>query len=259
MEALALEIARELGPPSIQTRIFNYLISHPYLLHRMAAALAHGAGAYALNRVYGRFSRRRRVVPRGTTLPVRNAYKIRRIQQGYGQELKTFDITGNAVYDNSGSIISLSSIAQGDSSITREGLQIKPRHLLFRLHVNTHASATATQVRIIIFTDKQQNATAPTVAELLETDSVMFFPEHDTRPRFKIHRDMLFMVDPTTLQQRFKKGMIKFGKSAKIWYKGVAAAATSNGKNALYMYIVSNEATNTPTVQWQYRLRFIDN
>ncbi len=184
--------------------------------------------------------------------------KVSRIERGFLKELKTFDTNTDSTRANTGNIFNLSNMAQGDTSITREGLQCQPRSLAFKLWVVAHASATATQFRMIIFKDKEQHGVVPTVAQLLEADDHDSFPEHSSRPRFKIYRDIQILVDNTGHKQDFIKGFIKFGKKAKIWYEGTNASQVSMGKNTLYVYTISSEATNVPNYTLDTRLRFVN-
>ncbi len=227
-----------------------------YLPYAVGAGGAYLAYKYGPSRRY-KYKRGGAYIKR--TLPISNAKKIRRIQQGFGKELKTHDVRNDAVRSDTSSIFNLSAMAQGDQSIQREGLQIQPRHLRYQLILAHHASATNTYCRIIIFQDREQHGTAPTAIQLLETDVYDSFLEHDTRPRFRILRDMLMpMSNSGSSGTQVIKGFIKFSKSSKIWYEGTAAADSSMGKNQVYIYVVSNETTNTPTVNIQTRLRYID-
>lgn len=221
----------------------------------MSQYLAYGAMAgaglgYALKKL------KRRNIPT-KVLAQRNAQKIRRIQNGSLHELKTHDSTTSDTPNTTGLIVGLTLIAQGDTSLSRDGLQIMPKNLQFKIRVVKHGSATNTQVRIIIFKDKEQGGTLATVADLLEGDGTLDFTEHDTRPRFQILRDLDFIVQTGSETMIFRKGFIKL--RGKIWFGGTSAAQTSQGKNNIYFYIVSSEATNLPSVIVQARLRFHDN
>lgn len=184
--------------------------------------------------------------------------RITRLERGGYQELKTHDKSSEGTRGTTGTIIPLSEVAQGDTSLTREGLQIRPRFLVYKIFANGNSSGPTNQVRLIIFTDKGNQGTYPTAAQLLEADSMTSWAEHDTRPRFKIHRDMIISVPYGTNNATFRKGIIKFNKNKKIWYTGTTAAEASNGKNALFAYIISNDNTNQPTCSLYTRLRFVD-
>lgn len=185
--------------------------------------------------------------------------KVRRIEQGFDKELKTFDNSATGSIGTAGAITCISDMAQGDTSITREGLQIQPRHLQYRL-VNTIDDASTTSVvsRIIIFMDTEQHGTIPTVAQLLESDDVNSFIEHDSRPRFRVLRDITISLSRNGNNQRYITGIIKFGKNFRIDYQGTGTGDASMGKNNLYVYRVSSDNTNTPTLSFYSRMRFVD-
>lgn len=232
----------------ISNAIVDYTMSN-------AAMIGTGAilGAGALYRGYRRFRGRGR---RKKKLAIRNAAKIRRLQQGFGHEKKTFDSVLSAAISTTGAITALSNMAIGDTHLTREGLQIRPASLEWKLDLRQHASATATTVRIIIFKDTQMSGTTPTVAELLELDAITSFMEHDTRPRFMVLRDMIFVFSINGNRVTYAAGGLKL--KGKIWYTGSDASAAAQAKNNLFVYAVSNEAANTVANVMRFRLRFFD-
>ncbi len=218
-----------------------------------------GIGASALHYGQKYWQRRRKRMTKFSAgkQALRNKAAIRRLQMGH--ELNTHDFLLSTAPTTTGLISLISGMAQGDTSLTREGLKIQPKHLEWKFQINQHATSTAvpkhTAVRIIIFRDVDQQGIIPTVAMLLEADTITAMPEHDTRPRFKILRDMTFILSGAGQIASFSKGIIKFGKSAQIWYQGSAASIANMGKNNLFMYTVSDDA-NAPPVALQLRLRF---
>ncbi len=146
----------------------------------MAQYIPHAlAGGYAGYR-YGKWRYGKKKNFNKFKLAQRNAAKIKRLQNGDGQELFTHDVTTNTAPTTTGTFQRLSAIAQGDQSTNRHGLQIQPKHLQVRLRWTQHATATLSLLRIIFFIDKEQEGTDPTAAELLESDVVVSLPEHNT-------------------------------------------------------------------------------
>jgi len=234
-----------------------------YLLHTQGMSYARLAGlsASAGYLGYKAYKRSRAWGARGRAkLPIRNAAKIRRIQEGYGHEMKTHDLFNNTAGSTTGVIFGLSLIAQGDTSLSREGLQIKPKNMQYRFRITQNTGATTSFVRIMIFRDKDQTGVSlPTVTQLMESDSVDSFTEHDTRPRFTILRDMVIPMSINGASRvHFIKGMINLGKRSKIWYLGTAASQGSQGKNNLYCYVVSSEAVQTVNLSLNFRLRYTE-
>lgn len=186
--------------------------------------------------------------------------KIRRLEKGYGKELKTYDQALENTPGTTGSFECITDMAQGDTSITREGLVIQPRHLQYKLITKAHASfsGTAQWLRVMIVQDTQQSGVAPTVAMLLESDTIGSWLQHDSRPRFRILRDFTITLPLNGNASKVYKGIIKFNKNAKINYQGTGTAAASMGKNNLYVYMLSNDNTNSPTSYFYSRMRFCD-
>lgn len=189
-------------------------------------------------------------------------YKIRTLQRKVRQldkqvEINTHDAGDTGTQGTTGAIYPLSQIAQGDASVEREGLQISPVHLQYK--IAALANTTLSQyIRFIFFVDTQNHGVYPTVADLLESDSSFSWPEHNTRPRFQILRDICIPLSVTSKPTVFKKGIIKFKSGFKIWYNGGTAAEVSNGKNSLFCYVVSSDNVNQPTSNFYTRLRFKD-
>ncbi len=212
-------------------------------------------GAY-MGYLYNKAGRRQKARISAKNLAIQNSNQIRRIKGGLLHELKTHDTSTATAVSSTGAIKLLTAIAQGDTSLTRDGLEIRPKNLQVRVRLIMSASARASQVRIIIFKDTEQHGLVPTIAQLLEADDAMVFTEHDTRPRFQILRDKMYVMSLTGEQIVFDKFFIKL--RGKINFSGTSASSTSMGKNTLYMYIVSNEATNTVIPAIFFRLRFTD-
>lgn len=190
------------------------------------------------------------------------ARRVSKLERGFNRELKTFDATRTTSPTTTGGVQNLNVMGQGDTSLQRDGLQIKPKHLTWKIRIKNNASAsTGTFVRMILFTDREGQGSYATATDLLESDDIDAWPEHNTRPRFKIHKSIVYRVEPATSSPHaiYDKGIIKFPKNYKMWYNGSAAAEASVGKNALYVYLVSDQATNSPAIEFNSRLRFVDN
>lgn len=219
------------------------------------AAVMSGLGAVAGYRTARRW-RNRRAARNNKTSRINK--RLRRLERGSG-EVKTHDVDGQFTANTTGQIIPISMIAQGDTSITREGLQIKPLSLEVKVLTTSDASSTvATTHRLIVFKDKEMHGTHPTVANILESDGLLALPEHDTRPRFKFYRDVIISAEKAAQDSIYYKTYIKFKNKTRIYYSGTTAAEASSGKNQLYLYFLTNQATNTPDSYYQIRLRYRD-
>ena len=160
-------------------------------------------------------------------------------------EMYHLQTSGTSSVNNTGTIIHLSALAQGDGPDARTGNSILLRNIFLRLGITQHASATSTYYRIILFHDKQQvSDTPPTVSQLLESSSTLSPLEQDSFGRFKIIQNWFFTTDNTKATTRVIEKYYKVYKHLR--YNGTAA--TDIQKNGLYLMLLSDQPTNTPTI-----------
>lgn len=172
-------------------------------------------------------------------------------------EYKFLDNSGSITPTSSGQIISGNSlIGQGDTNSTRDGNSIKITSWLHRHSLEKHASATATRVRLIWFYDISSAGAVPAVLDVLETASTLSPMNKLNGARFKIVKDSHFTLstDKPLIQTQFYKKM-----QHHIKYLDTTANTTSLGQGPLYVLAISSEATNTPTLNYSSRMRFLDN
>lgn len=158
-----------------------------------------------------------------------------------------------------GTVNPLHAVAQGDTDQTRDGNSIKPLSLLLRYQSYNNATAGTTAIRVLIFRDLQQvGDTNPSTTDILD-DSVAALPDaplnNNTVGRFKILRDFKIILD--TAKSNRKDGKVYIPLYGHIRYNG--AAATDIQKGGLYILMVSDQATNYPTMGYNYRLTYVDN
>lgn len=234
----------------------------PTQFKALLLSMGFSMGLSAVKKIYSKYKMgfwdRKRAVT--TTVNIgRLNNRIKRLEKGYDKEMKTYDDsrTGALPDTGAGELFCISDMAQGDTSITREGLVIQPRHLEYKFACMANTT-TLYQARLIIFVDTQQSGVIPTAAQLLESDSSVSWIEHDTRPRFRILRDFWMITDTATRGSIVRKGIIKFGKNFRIHYQGTGTGDSSMGKNNIYVYCVSNAPSNAPSLNIYTRLRFVD-
>lgn len=173
-------------------------------------------------------------------------------------ERKFFDVTAVTSPDNSGTVINLSNIAEGTDYNNRDGNSILLQNLLFRVNTSGNVAGNNIFVRAIIFADNYQTGTDPTVLNLLETASTNSPLNHVTSKRFTIYKDFKWTLDLYNPTKTMKK-YIKFPQSTHIKYQNTTGADASNWEGSLYLLLISDQATNKPSVDWYARLRFTDN
>ncbi len=196
---------------------------------------------------------------RNTAYLARQVWKLKRM---VNVEYKNFDIQlTNGTATSAGAIQQATNIAQGDTTITRDGNQAKLVSLFFRGNVRINQSATSSSVRIMLIWDRQTNGVVYNVSDVLldvTADDIITSPLNiDNKFRFTVLWDKIFSLSITGTQlinfKYYKKLNlpIRFDAAA-----GTIAAVTSNSLSILR---ITDEATNLPTVTYTHRLRFVDN
>ncbi|QGH72136.1 MAG: capsid protein [CRESS virus sp. ctbTJ1] len=177
-------------------------------------------------------------------------------------EYKFLDSAANLNPTNSGNIVSVQSlIAYGDAENNRNGNSIKVTSMLYRATATLGTGATSTKYRIMIFTDTSSAGAVPTVNTVLQApggaNPLILAPlNRNNGSRFHVLLDRTYILDqddPKKHIQIFKK------MNHHIHYLDGTAAVTALGQGPIYIMHISDEATNYPTVDWNCRLRFLDN
>lgn len=198
--------------------------------------------------MYKKRQTKRRVVKK--LKPATKKYVKKAIQAQ--QELKTsYSVATDGSLDLEGTIYHISSVAQGDLQTNRSGNVINGKTVELRCTLsNANAAADApapTRIRVILFKDRQQNAAAPTIANLLRdpTDgerTINSSINHATFPkRFKVYYDRVhtFNYGNTGGSNGIVSKNIKLYVKVpgKIIYSG--ANATDIVNNQIYAFFVT--------------------
>lgn len=159
-------------------------------------------------------------------------------------------------------LLLLNGLTKGDDSTDREGRQIRMKSVQYNVRSLINGAATATLVRVMLVLDTQPNAAAPTIANILETTGGLYvdaFRNLSNRKRFIILKDDKQVLDSDD-QYNNIDCYKQFNPGFKTVYNsGNAGTIADITTNALYLVAISDEATNTPSVNMYYRIRFIDN
>lgn len=146
--------------------------------------------------------------------------------------------------------LELTDIATGDGSGARDGNEIYVRSVGSRYTVGLHASATASVVRFVLYTPRDADSLLTTLDYIERID-----PE-----KYVVWADKLVTVNtntPVKVLRMGKKWYTRKVPGMKVIYD-TGAATGSTYKNPVVMAIVSNEATNTPTVNGDTTLYYKD-
>ncbi len=173
------------------------------------------------------------------------------------QELKIHIVQSTASVDYGGTIIDLSSIAQGDSDITRDGDRILVKEVDFRSFVSPGDATNL--MRIILFQWVPDSATTtPLVTNVVQTTGSSTAPVSyrsiDFVKAVKIFHDEIVKVDTYHLIELGKHVIHKRGYDPQIQFTG----ATSR-TNGIYMMVISDSAAaNHPSIGYYCTLRYTD-
>ncbi len=158
-------------------------------------------------------------------------------------------------------VLELTNIAQGDTTLTRDGASLKLVGVNLKYKLSQHASATNTQVRMLLVHDTQTNQSTYGAVSLLADasihDSIVSPRNLDNTRRFKVLMDRVHVFSSTNRTNSVHSFNRKL--NIKIRYDNPAAAIGSITQSSLSLVLVSDEATNTPLITHIIRLRYVDN
>lgn len=160
---------------------------------------------------------------------------------------------------NTGAIINLVGLAQGDSEDQRTGNSIYVRHINASGMLAINASGVATSVRVMLVIDKQQlGDTTPSVADILEDTGTAVAPYSKlnalTVGRFSVLSSRVYMLNADRPSVSW---FVKRSMRHHVRYNGPANTDIQRG--GLYLVVISNEGTNTPSWTRNIRTSYHDN
>lgn len=168
-------------------------------------------------------------------------------------------ITGSAV-SSTFSSTSLVLIDEGTGVSDRIGRKIVVTSIQIKFACTQNTNAANTFLRLLIVKDKQANEGGITGTDLLYDtsvyDAVVSSYNLDQRYRFKVLRDRVFEMCETGESQRYYKCYIKC--HIPITYDGTGNGQADLTSNNLCICMISNEATNTPSVTYDCVVRYVD-
>lgn len=172
-------------------------------------------------------------------------------------EKHVHDVGITSAISSTGTVSTISGVAQSDDISGRTGRSILAKSIQLKSTMASHASATGSRVRTIIFVDNMNQGSTPSVTDILTEDGN---PEAlrnvlTEQGRFRVLYDHIHRLDNVSAKQVTIDKYIKLNHH--IFFEGTAAANV--GKGSLWLLRVSNEATNTVSQNTETRLRFYDN
>lgn len=183
---------------------------------------------------------------------VRNANFVRTYLR---PELKRYEEVATNATSSTATIIHITSVVGGPDEDDRIGNRIFAKYVTMNLSATINASATATICRILLVVDTDNTGTDPTAALILETANNVLSPiNSDYTQRFTTLIDRI-----VNLSINGQNNWVdKVYKRCNFMINYTGPAGTETAKNNIYLLLLSNEATNTPTIGYYFRLAFTD-
>ncbi len=178
-------------------------------------------------------------------------------------EFKNHDVSvvGGTIIDGAGFINQLTNIPQGDGTSARDGANVKITSIYCKLLIDIHASATTSQVRLLLVEDKQTNQAIYTAADLLQTvvniQSIVSPKNLDNQFRFNVLHDKVYTLSATGTTSKYITIYKKVSKRLRF---DASTPSIADLRSSSYSLLwISNEPTNAPGVSAEFRLRYVDN
>lgn len=154
----------------------------------------------------------------------------------------------------------MTAIDDGTEDFERVGAKINITAVQYHLEASLDAAETASNlVRVILFCDKQANAAAPTVTQILQNNDFLSFRNLDNLQRFDILDDTVLElnasagVSGTLIGDAVYKGVYKKVDYVASWASGAGAIPLTNN---IGMLVIAKNTNGTYSVR--SRLRFTD-
>jgi len=187
----------------------------------------------------------------------RKALAIATAVQGIvNSELLHYDETNNVTPDNStGTITGISrGMSQGDTNNTFKGNSILLKKINLRFSALMNSSATATRLRFIVLRDLRPQTALPGITDILSGTNVQAFLNIDDQ----IQRFRVLMDKRITLTTNYPEKMFIFNRQFRRMHIKFNDSQVPV-LNDIIIACLSDEPTNTPTINIGSRLRFYDN
>ncbi len=171
-----------------------------------------------------------------------NSRETKRIRQAFADTTPTTTAT----------VQNVSALISGAGAAGRNGDKVHAKSISFQGSYLKNGASVSTLMRFMIFRDNEGTTTAPTLAEIFDSESD-FFDNHQRSvgiqpmKRFTVIWDKMIVMNES-FDGQATAGTWKMKKrlNFNILYSG--AASTDEGKNSLWLMTISDEATNVPSV-----------
>ncbi len=204
-------------------------------------------------------TRRPRRLPQSQRRARRNNIFWRRLRNKVSRpfsntEVKQVDVTATATPGTTQSLVLLNALSQGTTRVTRIGNSVRFVALACNFKMNMNSSATHTTIRLLILYDKQSNGAAP--ANIYQSSSIISPFNPDNMYRYEILSQSSTSLSISGMQERVVSFSIPLYHITR--YQSNNGDITDITTGSLYFGLVSDDNTNTPTVEYYFRASFVD-
>jgi len=181
-----------------------------------------------------------------------------------GGELKFCDIAATPTIPTSAAFatpILLTAIANGTDASGRIGRKITLKSLLIRWQLSLAATSVGgSPVRVLVIYDKQANAQAPAITDVLLTDTFTSQNNLSNRDRFVTIFDQI--TEPVSVQNNYACANVNYKgiNLETIYNAGTDAAIGSIASGSIYLFVAQTGSTTiaAPVFTFKSRLRYTD-
>lgn len=205
-----------------------------------------------------RFRRRRKMKGSSKKLAIKALKGVKRLNKMVGKTEKKAGGTGvtTVTVSSSGVINQLTFIGQGTGHNQRSGEKVVIKSLQGQFLVIKHASAVDQNVRVIAFVDKRQASDSKTTVGtvLQDVSTLAFIDRIFGLNRFRILFDRFIELDNTSKATKAWRWFQPMNMEQ--WWNG--SLNTDIEKNGIYILILTNDGTNSPTLIYNVRTTYYD-
>ena len=195
--------------------------------------------------------------PKKSTTIAKKALRLAK-QNQRSIEVKELTSSTSSAISNTGTVSSITSIAEGDDFTNRNGRSIKLLSVQIRGAVINQdtTNGDGSFIRMMIVRDNSFGSAAPAVSDVLQSGVSygLRAQEPEKKAKYTVLWDKLSHVDVNSRNQFTFSGFKKL--NTKMIFDGTAS--TTGNKGGLYLLLVSNRAASGPNVSTQVRVRFAD-
>jgi len=181
-------------------------------------------------------------------------------------ELKYVDTNFTSTFNATGSLFLVNGLQPGTGASQRIGKKCTMKSIQLRMCIGAGiagANVFRGMCRVMFIYDKQTNATAPTVAQILEATTADSPMNMDNRDRFTVLYDRQFAIDQAGGNQSAQAKMFKRLSHQIIFNAGAAGTVADITTGSTYFLIIAQDAsvvapTNFPNLEWYSRVRYED-